>query len=486
MAESLKNKTIKGVFWSSVERFSIQGIHFLVTLVLARILTPKDFGLIGMLTVFIALAQSLIDSGFSLALIRKQDRTDTDNSSVFYFNIVTSIFVYLLLYAVAPFVSVFFHEPQLTELMRVLCLVVIINSFAVIQRVIYTSAVNFKIQAKATTLAAIISGIIGIVMAIQGFGVWSLVFQQLSSAFFTTILLWYYSKWKPKFVFSWKSFKKLYLFGFNLMVVGIFETLYQNSYQIFIGRYFSAAQLGFFTQAKHIATLPSSNISGIIGRVTYPVMSKLQDDNRRLSDYYRKMARVLAFIVFPLMCGLAALSFQTVEILIGRKWQFAAVLLIPLSFSFMFYPVHAVNMNILQVKGLSKLYLQSELIKKVISIAFLVGTIPFGIVVMCYGRIVSSLLTLLINMFYTSKQVEISLFTLIKDLIPILTLSLSMFVVVWFISRTVENIYLQLQIGFFIGGLFYTGGAYIFKIKELSYIYVLSKKLKNHGIKRFY
>lgn len=478
MAESLKNKTIAGIFWSSIERFSIQGIHFLVTLVLARILTPKDFGLIGMLAVFIALAQSLIDSGFSLALIRKQDRTDIDNSTVFYFNIVTSIFIYFLLYAIAPFVSVFFHEPQLTDLMRVLCLVVIINSFAVIQRVIYTSAVNFKVQAKATTFAAIISGIIGIVMAIKGFGVWALVFQQLSSTFATTLLLWYYSKWKPKFVFSWKSFKKLYLFGLNLMVVGILETLYQNSYQIIIGRFFSAVQLGHFTQAKHIATLPSSNISGVIGRVTYPVMSEIQDDNKRLSDYYRKMARVLAFIVFPLMCGLAALSFPIVEILIGHKWQFAAVLLIPLSFSFMFYPVHAVNMNILQVKGLSNLYLQSELIKKVISIAFLVGTIPFGIVVMCYSRIVSSVLTLLVNMFYTSRQVEISLFTLIKDLIPILTLSLSMFVVVWFTSKMVDNIYLQLPIGLLIGGLVYAGSAYIFKIKELSYIFVLSKKLK--------
>lgn len=478
MAESLKNKTIAGIFWSSIERFSIQGIHFLVTLVLARILTPKDFGLIGMLAVFIALAQSLIDSGFSLALIRKQDRTDIDNSTVFYFNIVTSIFIYFLLYAIAPFVSVFFHEPQLTDLMRVLCLVVIINSFAVIQRVIYTSAVNFKVQAKATTFAAIISGIIGIVMAIKGFGVWALVFQQLSSAIATVLLLWYFSKWKPKFVFSWKSFKKLYLFGLNLMVVGILETLYQNSYQIIIGRFFSAVQLGHFTQAKHIATLPSSNISGVIGRVTYPVMSEIQDDNKRLSDYYRKMARVLAFIVFPLMCGLAALSFPIVEILIGHKWQFAAVLLIPLSFSFMFYPVHAVNMNILQVKGLSNLYLQSELIKKVISIAFLVGTIPFGIVVMCYSRIVSSVLTLLVNMFYTSRQVEISLFTLIKDLIPILTLSLSMFVVVWFTSKMVDNIYLQLPIGLLIGGLVYAGSAYIFKIKELSYIFVLSKKLK--------
>ena len=478
MSKSLKTKTIHGVLWSSVERFSIQGIHFLVTLVLARILTPKDFGLIGMLAVFIAIAQSLIDSGFSQALIRKQDRTDTDNSTVFYFNVVTSIFVYLLLYAIAPLVAVFFKEPHLTDLMRILCLVVIINSFSVIQRAIYTATVNFKVQAKATTIAAILSGVIGILMAFQGFGVWSLVGQQLSSAFFNTILLWFFSKWRPLFVFSWKSFKELYLFGFNLMFVGIIETLYQNSYQIFIGRFFSASQLGHFTQAKHIATLPSSNISGIIARVTYPVMSTIQDDNERLSEVYRQLARVLAFIVFPMMCGLAALSFPVVEILIGSQWHFAAVLLVPLSFSFMFYPIHNINMNILKVKGQSKLYLKSEMIKKVVSIAFLVGTIPFGIITMCYGRIISSFLTLLINMYYTSRQVKISLYTLIKDLIPVLSLSLCMFLAIWLVTSKIENSYVQLLAGLTIGAFIYGGGAYLLRMKEINYITILSKKIK--------
>lgn len=478
MPESLKSKTVHGVLWSGIERFSIQGIHFMVTMVLARLLTPGDYGLIGMLAVFIAIAQSLVDSGFSMALIRKQNRTDTDCCTVFYFNIVISLFVYLLLYAIAPLVAMFFHESRLIDLMRVLCLVVIINSFGIIQRVLYTSSANFKVQAKATTIAAVLSGIIGIIMAFQGVGVWALVSQQLTNAFLNTLFLWYFSAWRPKLLYSWKSFKELYLFGFNLMFVGIVETLYQNSYQIFIGRFFSAAQLGHFTQAKHIASLPSSNIGSILGRVTYPVMSQIQDDNKRLSDVYRQLARTIAFIVFPLMCGLAALAFPTVEVLVGNQWHFAAVLLIPLSFSFMFYPVHAINMNILQVKGKSKLYLESEMIKKVISIAFLVGTIPFGIVVMCYGRVVSSVITLLVNMFYTSRQVEISLFTLIKDLLPVLSLSLSMFVVVWFVSRTVDSIFLQLLIGLITGGLIYAGGAYVIKIKELSYIFVLSKKLK--------
>ena len=478
MKEELGNKTVKGVFWSSVELFSTQGEHFLVTLILARILTPNDFGLIGMLLVFTAIAQTLVDSGFSLALIRKQNRNDIDNSTVFYFNIVTSLFVYLLLYAIAPWVARFFHEPQLTDLMRVLCLIVVINSFAIIQRVLFTATVNFKVQAKATTIAAVLSGVVGIVSALKGAGVWALIYQQLSSAMFNALLLWYYSSWRPLLAFSWQSFKELYLFGFNLMIASLFETLYQNSYQIFIGRFFSSVSLGHFTQAKTIANFPSTNLSGILGRVTYPIMSSIQDDNERLTEVYRRLARIIAFGVFPLMCGLAALSKPTIDMLIGSQWHFAAVLMVPLSFSFMFYPIHAINMNVLQVKGKSKLYLQSEMIKKVISIAILVGTIPFGIVVMCYGRIVSSILTLLVNMFYTSRQVEISLSILIKDLMPALFLSLMMFVAVMLATEKLSSVYIQLIIGLLIGGLIYGSGAYLLKIKEISYIYVLSSKIR--------
>jgi O-antigen/teichoic acid export membrane protein len=485
MSETLGTKTVRGVIWSCVERFSMQCIHFLVTLILARLLTPNDFGLTGMLVVFIALSQTLIDGGFSMALIRKLDRTETDNSTVFYFNIVTSIFVYFLLYATAPLVAIFFHEMQLIEIMRVLSIGVVFNSFSVIQRVLYTAKVNFKVQAKATTIAAFLSGVVGIISAYKGAGVWALVYQYVSSTLFNTVLLWYYCSWRPILVFSWKSFRELYLFGFNLTLVGIIETLYQNSYQIFIGKFFSAASLGYFTQAKTIANFPSTNISGIIGRVTYPIMSDMQDDNERLSEIHCRLARIIAFGVFPMMCGLAALSFPVIEVLIGSKWHFAAILMMPLSFSFMFHPIHAINMNVLQVKGKSKLYLKSEIIKKIISVAILISTIPFGIIVMCYGRIISSVLTLLVNMFYTSKQMEVGLFTLIKDLIPSLGLSLIMFCVVKWITAGIGNAYIQLCVGITVGILLYVGGAYLLKIRELNYVYLLSKKL-NYGTKRFY
>ena len=284
MSEALGEKTVKGVFWSSIERFSSQIVFFLVTLILARYLTPDDFGLIGMLVVFLAVAQSLIDSGFSLALIRKQNRNNIDNSTAFYFNILTSMLVYLFLYVIAPWVSVFFHEPRLTDVMRALCILVVINSFAIIQRVQFTSIVNFRVQAKATAIAATLAGVVAIILAVKGAGVWAVVCQLLLNSVLNTLLLWFYSSWRPLLIFSWKSFKELYLFGFNLMVVGIIEALYQNSYQIFIGRFFSAANLGHFTQAKTFVNFPSANLSNVISRVTYPIMSKIQDDNERLSE----------------------------------------------------------------------------------------------------------------------------------------------------------------------------------------------------------
>lgn len=485
MSESLKIKTVRGVVWSSVERYSVKFIHFLVTIVLARILTPEDFGLIGMLTVFIVLAESLINSGFSQALIRKQDRNDVDNNTVFYFNIVSSLFVYLILFFSAPLVAIFFHEPRLVDLMRVLCLIVIIDSFSIVPVALYSASVNFKIQAKATTLAAILSGIIGIIFAFRGFGVWALIIQQLLSSLINSLLLCFFSEWRPKFIFSIKSFKELYFFGVNLMFVGIIDTLYQYSYQIFIGRFYKASSLGHYTQAYLFSGVFSSTLSVILGRVTYPIMSSIQNDNARLYRAYSQSARIIAFGVFPVMCGMAAVANPMIEVLIGSQWHFAAILIVPLSFSFMFHPIHVINMNILQVKGKSKLYLKSEIIKKAISIAILVGTIPFGIVIMCYGRIVASVLTLLVNMFFTSKQVEVSLCSLIKDLMPFLGLAFTMFGIVFLVITVIGNVYCQLGVGIILGILLYLGGAYLLKIRELDYIFLLTKKL-NYGIKSFY
>lgn len=477
MAEqSLKDKTVKGVIWSSVERFSVQGVGFMVTLVIARILDPKDFGLVGMLAIFLAVAQSLIDSGFSQALIRKQNRTEIDNSTVFYFNVAVSVFLYLLFYTIAPWVADFYNEPQLTELMRVLCFIIIINSLAVVQRAIYSATLNFKTQAKAAFIAALLSGVVGVVLAYQNYGVWTLVWQQLLNAGINTALLWIYSNWYPKWIYSWKSFRELFAFGSKLLASGLLDTLYTNLYPLVIGKVFNATSLGYYSQADRFTKLPSSNITGIIQRVTYPVLCTLQNDDDKLREDYRKLLRLSAFIIFPLMCLLAGLAYPLIELLLGEKWLFTATLIIPLCFTMMWYPIHAINLNLLQVKGRSDIFLRLEIIKKLLGVAILIASIPFGLLVMCYSGIIISLLCLAINTYYTDKLINFGFISQIKDIFSTLILSLLMFSIVFISILVFENLVMQLILGFFVGISIFWSIVYLFKFEELEYIKTLIKR----------
>ena len=468
--ESLKNKTVKGVVWSSVERFSVQGVQFLVMLVIARLLDPKDFGLVGMLAIFLAVAQSLIDSGFSQALIRKQDRTEVDNSTVFYFNIVVSAVLYLILYAIAPWVSDFYNEPQLCSLMRVLCLIVIVNSFAVVQRAIYTASINFKTQAKASFIAALASGLVGVWMAYNGYGVWTLVWQQLLNAGINTLLLWIYSNWYPRWAYSWKSFRELFAFGSKLLASGLLDTLYTNIYLLVIGKIFNAASLGYYTQADRFTKLPSSNITGILQRVTYPVLCSIQDDDERLREDYRKLLRLSAFIIFPMMCLLAGVAYPLVELLIGEKWRFAATLIIPLSFTMMWWPIHAINLNLLQVKGRSDLFLRLEIIKKIIVVTVLVLSIPFGLLFMCYAGIATSIICLVINTYYTGKLIQVGFIMQMKDFSGTLIVSMAIFVVAYFLSFVSGNIIIQLLLAVLTSAVLFVSTVYLLKFKEVDYV----------------
>ena len=468
--ESLKNKTIKGVIWSSVERFSVQGVQFLVLLIIARILDPKDFGLVGMLAIFLAVAQSLIDSGFSQALIRKQNRTELDNDTVFYFNIIVSILLYFLLFAIAPWVADFYKEPQLVNLMRVLCLIVIINSFAVVQRAIYTAKLDFKTQAKASFIAALVSGVFGVWMAMNEYGVWTLVWQQLLNAGINTLLLWLFSNWYPKLQYSWKSFRELFAFGSKLLASGLLDTIYTNMYALVIGKIFTASSLGYYSQADRFTKLPSSNLTGILQRVTYPVLCSIQNDDERLRNDYRKLLRLSAFTIFPLMCLLAGVAYPLVELLIGEKWRFAATLIIPLSFTMMWWPIHAINLNLLQVKGRSDLFLKLEIIKKTIGVTVLVLSIPFGLLFMCYAGIVTSLLCLIINTYYTGKLIQVGFLMQMKDLSSVLFTSLSIFAIAYCVTQYISSILLQLIIGCVLSVSFFVSVVYFLKFKELRYI----------------
>lgn len=476
MSDSLKSKTVKGVVWSSIERFSTQGVQFLIMIIMARLLTPKDYGLIGMLAIFLAVAQSLIDSGFSQALIRKQNRTDVDNSTVFYFNIIVSCSLYLILFITAPFVADFYNQPELTSVMRVVCLGVILNSLAVVQRALLTVRIDFKTQAKASLSAAVFSGCIGIVLAYSGFGVWALVVQQLLNLSVNTLLLWIFSKWRPIAVFSWDSFHELFAFGSKMLASGLLDTLYRNIYPIVIGKLFSASSLGHYTRAQQFSEFPSSNITGIIQRVTYPVLCGIQDDMERLTNVYRKFLKLSAFIIFPLMIGLSAVALPFVDIILGVQWSFCGQLLQIICFAMMWYPIHSINLNLLQVKGRSDLFLRLEIIKKILGITVLCITAPFGLIVMCYGQIFNSIVALAINTYYTGKLINVGFIRQMKDLLPTILLSLTMFGTILLVNGFIESNMYRLIIGIMVGIVVYVSGSYIFKFKELQTLFSLIRR----------
>lgn len=477
MTESLKHKTVNGTFWSVLERFSVQGIMFAVMIIMARILTPEDYGLVAELTIFIAIAQSLVDSGFSQALIRKQDRTQVDNSTVFYFNIAIGLILYAILFLCAPAIAHFYGQEELIPLTRVIALGLVINSFVVVQRALLTIAIDFKTQAKASLTAAVISGAIGISMAYSGFGYWSIVWFQLANYLITMMMLWILSKWRPTLQYSWKSFRELFSFGSKLALSGIISTLYNNIYLIIIGKIFKASDLGFYTRAHQFSEFPSSNITGIIQRVTYPVLCSIQDDDERLRSIYRRFLNMSAFVIFPLMLGLSAVAHPLILILLKQQWEFTAVLLQILCFSMMWYPIHAINLNLLQVKGRSDLFLKLEIYKKIIGVSILVATIPFGLVAMCYGQILSSLLSLVINTYYTGKLINVGFWLQMKDLLPVLTFSLTM----WGIVLTIVNFIpgseiIQLSAGIIVGAVYYLSISKLTKSDNLREIISMIKR----------
>lgn len=477
MAESLKKKTVKGTIWSSIERFSVQAIQFVVMIFMARVLTPAEYGIVGMVTIFIAVSQSIIDSGFSQALIRKQNCTQLDNSTVFYFNIVVGVILYFTLFFCAHPIARFYDEPILIPVTRVVALSLPINSLAVVQRANLTININFKTQAKASLAGAIATGAVGLSMAYTGWGVWAIVWSQVAGTFVNVVILWVVAKWRPTREFSWVSFKEMFSFGSKLLASGLIDTLYKNIYLIVIGKIFKASDLGFYTRAKQFSNFASSNITGILQRVTYPVLCTIQDNDDHLREVYRKVLRVSAFIIFPLMTGMAGVAQPMIISILTDKWEYSATLLIPLCLQGMWYPIHAINLNLLQVKGRSDLFLKLEIWKKCIGVCILCGTIPLGLYWMCWGSFVSSIIALVLNTYYTGKLLNLGFLIQMKDLFPTLCMSLIMGFVVW---ALVSFIHMPsggaLAAGIGLGLTIYLLGSKLFHFKEYSELLSILKK----------
>jgi O-antigen/teichoic acid export membrane protein len=417
--QDLASKTKKGLQWSAIERFLTQGIQLAITLMLARILGPTAFGLVGMLAIFIAISNVFVDSGFTSALIRKKDLCDDDLVTAFYYNIVMSSLCYLALYISAPYIAEFYQQTELQLLLRVFGVTVLINAVTLIPRVMLTIAMDFKTQAKISIISVLISGTTAMIMAYNDYGVWTLVVQTIVTAISTTLLFNVFSPWRPQGRITKKAFSYLFGFGSKLLISGLLDAIYNNLYQIIIGKKFSPAVVGQFTQANQLASVPAMTMTGIIQRVTYPMFSQLQDDTYKLENAYRLTLKMAVVVIFPLIIGLAIIARPLLTLLLGTQWHEAASLLSILCLGYMLYPIHAINLNLLQVKGRSDLFLKLEVLKKTIGIAILLITIPFGVLAMCIGLSVTSYLALLLNTYYTAKLTSISQWQQCKDLLPI-------------------------------------------------------------------
>ncbi|MCM3639276.1 lipopolysaccharide biosynthesis protein [Sporosarcina luteola] len=488
---SLKSKTITGVFWSFTDLLANHGIQFLVQIILARLLLPEHFGILGMVLVFISVSNAIVDSGFSQALIRDQNTTQEDYSTVFYFNLFISLVIYGILFSTANMFSVFFEEPQLTNIIRVITLVLVINALAIIQKAMLVKKVDFKTLTKISLIAVIISGGLTIFLAMSGFGVWSLVMNMIALQSIQTVLLWYFNKWIPSLTFKVQSFKKFYSFGYKLLLSGLIDTLFYYSYFVIIGKMHLTNQLGYYTNSVKIKDLASFAIVSTVQRVTYPVLSSIQQEEERMTYGFKSVIKTSAFINFPLMVGLAAIAKPLFIVLFGDKWIPSVAYFQLLCFAGMFYPLHSINQNVLQVKGRSDLILQMEIIKKSLLAILIVLSLVFGfgIIGLIWTSVISSFVSFLINSYYTSREIEYSSIEQIKDLLPSFLISFMMGFVVFEVGRFMDgNDLLQLISQITIGIAIYIIISKILRVQELNTLYQMVlpvvKKVKGFSGRR--
>lgn len=431
---SLKQKAINGVKWTFLDQAGSLGISFVVGIILARLLQPAEYGLLGMVTVFTAIATVFTDSGFGQAMVRKTDLTEEDKLTAFWFSCGMGILVYISLFISAPWVSVFYKEPQLTDILRITSIPILFSGLLTIPNMIFTREINFKVTTKISFSRAILSGVIGIYMAIMGYGVWALIVQGLVSYTIGVIMFNYYCRWKIKFIFKKNSFHYLWGFGSKMLASNLINTAYSNLYQIIIGKFYSSTDLGQYQRGQSYSGLFSNTLTQVVQRVSFPTLSKMQDDTERLKYGYRKIIKMSMLVSCLGSMALAAMAKPLIVILIGEKWLPAAEYLQIICLGALLYPVHAINLNVLTVMGRSDLFLKLEIIKKIIGTVPIVIGIFLGIKVMLWTGVVSSFLCFAINAHYSEKLINYSFLNQFKDILPFIIVSIFIAGLVYCIS----------------------------------------------------
>lgn len=441
MAEEIKSQAIRGVVWSMIDTYSGQIVGFVISIILARILTPSEYGLIGMLAIFMGISNTFIDGGFSSALIQKKDRTQADLSTVFYINVGMATLMYGILFFTAPLIAEFYNQPILESIVKIYCISLIINSFCSTSSVQLTIKLDFKTTTKISLIGSIISGICGIVMAYSGFGVWALVYQALIFGVLRIILLYSLVRWHPSLIFSRSSFKRLFAFSSKLFTATIISSVYDNLTGAVVGKQFSAAELGYYNRGEGYNIMVNGNVVSVLGRVSYPLLSKIQDEDERLKSIYQKYIQMSAFLTFPALMLLCGIAKPLILFMITDKWVDCVILLQILSFAYLFNGVVVSNLNLIKVKGRSDLVLKLELIKKAIAFIILGISIAMdSIIAICVGRaIYGCVFALYLNTYYTKKLLGYGFREQFKDFVPYLVLSLSVLIIGLVIAEIIDN-----------------------------------------------
>jgi len=468
----LKKTAVSSILWSLWQQISLKMVSFCVTIYISRLLDPAEFGLIAMLSIFVAIGNSLVDSGLTSSLIRTSQATDKELSTVFYFNLAGSIVLYTMLFLAAPLIASFYNQPILVPVARVYGLIFISNGFFGIQNTLLTKEMNFRKQTNIQIPASVFGGIIGIWMAEEGYGVWSIVAMYLCNSFLSTALHWIYSSWRPTLVFDKAAFKNHFNFGYKITASGLLDTAYQNLYLIIIGKFFSASQLGLYSRADSISQLPISNISAAINKATYPLFAQVSQNAAQLKVMYKKLMQQVMFWNAPALVLLALIAAPLFDLLLSTKWMAAVPYFKLLCISGVMYPLHSYNLNVLKVMGQPALFLKIETVKKIISITGVFLSISYGIYGLLYFQLFFNLISYYLNSFYTGRLIAYPVKEQLADIMPIIiTTTLCGLLCNWLTVRLfahIDSSIMQISITIIMFIVFYGGANFLSKSTALN------------------
>lgn len=475
------NKVLSNFFWRFFERCGAQGVTFIVSIILARLLDPNVYGTVALVTVFTTIMQVFVDSGMGNALIQKKDADDLDFSSVFWFNLIICFILYLIMFIAAPFIAAFYKMPELTSVVRVLSLILIISGVKNVQQAYVSRTMQFKKFFFSTIGGTIGAAVVGIIMAYMGFGVWALVAQMLFNTTVDTIILWITVKWRPKMMFSLQRLKELFSFGWKLLVSSLLDTVYNDLRQLIIGKLYSSDDLAFYNQGKKFPHLIVTNINTSIDSVLLPTMSKAQDDKSTVRSMTRRAIKTSTYIMMPIMIGLAVCAEPLVSLILTDKWLPCVLFLRIFCITYAFYPIHTANLNAIKAIGRSDLFLKLEITKKIIGLIAILTTMWISVEAMAYSLLVTTLLNQIINSWPNKKLLGYGYSEQIKDMLPQIGLSLVMGTVIYLVQLADLSNILTLCIQVPLGIIIYITLSKLLHIESFEYVISMLRSLKNRG-----